>query len=90
MSEKLEREQQEAVAEVKVVESMKKAKTAKKDPAKTPANESAVSARAAAVSRSLGSNEGKVKTKAEPDPVSQARGGVIAAKFIARSIQRNN
>ncbi len=76
--------------EKKVVKAPEAKKAVKKDPAKTPANESAVAARVAAISRKLGSNEGQVKVKGEPDPSSQARGGLIAAKFIARSIQRNN
>jgi len=62
---------------------------AKKDEAKTPANESAVAARAAAVIRSLGSNEGQEKTKAEPAPSAVGRGQTIASKFLARAAQRN-
>ena len=76
--------------QAKPAEEVKVEKVEQRDPAKTPANESQVAARAAAISRKLGSNEGKVKVKGKPDPSSQARGGLIAAKFIARSIQRNS
>lgn len=60
------------------------------DEAKIPANESAVAARAAAVVRSLGTNEGLTKTKAEPSPSSVMRGNAIADKFVARAAQRSN
>ena len=76
--------------QAKPVEEVKVEKVEQRDPAKTPANESSIAARVAAISRKLGSNEGQVKVKGEPDPSSQARGGLIAAKFIARSIQRNS
>jgi len=62
----------------------------KKDESKTPANESAVAARAAAVVRGLNMNAGQEKTKAEPDPSAVSRGESIANRFLARAAQRTS
>lgn len=67
-----------------------KAKKAKKDLSKTPANESQVAARAAAIARSLKTNEGQTKMAGEPDPSAVSRGALIANKFVARAAQRNS
>ena len=76
--------------QVKPVEEVKVEKVEQKDPAKTPANESQVSARAAAISRSLKKNEGLPKVAAKPDPSAVSRGALIANKFMARAAQRNS
>ena len=72
------------------VESPKAKKASKKEPAKTPANESQVAARAAAISRSLKTNEGQAKLAGEPNPSAVSRGALIASKFMARAAQRNS
>jgi hypothetical protein len=81
--------EKQAKPEVKA-ESPKAKKVEQKDPAKTPANESQVSARAAAISRSLKKNEGLPKVAAKPDPSAVSRGALIADKFMARAAQRNS
>ena len=82
------------VKEVKETKEVKaeapKAKKAKKDLSKTPANESQVASRVAAVSRNLKTNEGQQKVAGEPNPIAASRGALIAAKFVARAAQRNS
>ncbi len=72
------------------VESPKAKKAEKKDLAKTPANESQVASRAAAIARSLRTNEGEQKMAGKPDPSAVSRGALIATKFMARAAQRNS
>lgn len=76
--------------QVKPVEEIKVEKVEQRDPAKTPANESQVAARAAAIARSLKTNEGQTKMAGEPDPSAVSRGALIANKFMARAAQRNS
>ena len=67
------------------------AKKAVKPAAKTPANESAVAARAAAVTRNLGNGSSTTNLKREAAEASSvARGKTLADKFIARAAQRNS
>lgn len=64
---------------------------AKKEESKTPANESAVAARAAAVTRNLGNGSGAANLKREAaEASSAARGQSLADKFIARAAQRTS
>lgn len=76
--------------QAKPVEEIKVEKVEERDPAKTPANESQVAARAAAIARSLKTNEGQTKMAGEPDPSAVSRGALIANKFMARAAQRNS
>ena len=67
------------------------AKKAEKPAAKTPANESAVAARAAAVTRNLGKGNSAANLKREAAETSSAvRGQTVAEKFLARAAQRNS
>ncbi len=89
MSESSKEKQVNPVESAKA-ESPKAKKAEKKDLAKTPANESQVASRAAAIARSLRTNEGQQKVAGEPNPSAVSRGALIATKFMARAAQRNS